>query len=361
MTLRKFLHGGIFIAVILAQAMPALARTRLENICTIYGQKEVRLTGIGLIVGLNGTGDGGDSKPAMRALGSALQRMNLPVVDARELKDSKNVAIVLIEATIPKTGMKTGQRIDCFVSSVMGAKSLRGGRLLATPLTSPEGNRQAVLGLASGAVSIEGNETTASGRIPSGVIIERDVASLFVDKERGHVVTLLLDAAHSTFHSASEVARVINSEFSFETGSNQIAQPKGAGHVDVTIPPTYRESPVEFIAQMLDIGIDNPHTEARVVVNPRTGTIVVTGEVEISPVVIAHKNLTLTVGGQPDPNEPKTNRFVTLPNQNPEQSSQQLQQLVDALNQLRVPASDVVEILRELHRSGKLHAAYEEH
>src|SRR5690606_16710045 len=109
------------------------------------------------------------------------------------------------------------------------------------------------------------------------------IVAPFIDKERGHVVTLLLDAAHSSFHAASEVARVLNAEFSFEAGTEQLARAIGPGVVEVILPQQYRESPVEFIAQVLEVGIDNPHTEARVVVNQKTGVVVVTGEVEISP------------------------------------------------------------------------------
>ncbi len=337
----------------------AFARVRLENICSVYGQKEIKLTGIGLIVGLNGTGDGGDNRPAMRALASALQRMNSPIVELKELKDSKNVAMVLVEATIPRTGLRTGQRIDCFVSSIMGAKSLRGGRLLVTPLTTPDANSQTVLGLASGPIYVESAESLATGRLPGGVVLERDVVSLFVDKTRGHTVTLLLDSSHSSFHSAREVARVVNAEFSFEAGSSQIAKATGPGVVEIRVPPTYQDAPVDFVAQVLEVGIDNPHTEARVVVNARTGTVVVTGEVEISPVVIAHKSLSVEVGGA-DGGDVPTGRFVPLSDQPARQSPQQLQQLVDALNQLKVPSSDIIEIIRELHHSGKLHASYEE-
>ena len=143
--------------------------------------------------------------------------------------------------------------------------------------------------------------------------------------------------------------------------SSLIARAVSPGQVEVRIPSTYHDSPVEFIAQVLEIGIDNPHTQARVVLNVRSGTVVVTGEVEISPVVISHKNLTVQVGGQQDQGEPQSNRFVPIPRPESQQSTQQLQQLVDALNQLRVPANDIVEIIRELHRSGKLHASYEEH
>ena len=254
----------------------AQARVRLENICTVYGQQEVHLTGLGLVVGLSGTGDGGKNLPTMRALAAALKLMNTPVLSTEELNNADNVAIVMVEATIPPTGLRRGQKIDCYVSSVMGAKSLRGGRLLVTPLETSNISDDTVVGLASGAVSIENATVSTTGVIKQGLVLEEDFISLFVDRERGHIVTLLLDEAHSSFHAASEVSRVIDSEFSFDAENQRLAHPVSPGVVEVTIPEQYHDSPVEFIAQVLEVGIDNPHTQARVIVNEKTQTIIVT-------------------------------------------------------------------------------------
>lgn len=336
----------------------AHARVRLDDICTIYGQREIKLTGIGLVVGLNGTGDGGDNLPAMRALASAMKLMNSPVLDAKELRKANNVAIVWIEATIPQHGARRGQLIDCYVSSFMGAKSLRGGRLLAAPLETVQIGDSTVKGVASGAIEIEDAEVPTSGKITSGVQLRDDFVRDFIDVKRGHVLTLLLNGPHSSFRTASEVARVVNSEFSFEAGNRQLATAVGPGVVEVRVPEQYHDSPVEFVAQVLEVGIDNPVAQAKVVVNNKTGVVIVTGEVEISPVVITHKNLVVEVGdaGAPPPPAP----FVSV-DQQERQGSQQLKQLVDALNQLKVEPKDVISIIRELHRSGRLHAAYEEH
>jgi flagellar P-ring protein precursor FlgI len=272
-------------SVALLRPREAMARVRLENICSIYGQKEVKLTGLGLVVGLNGTGDGGRSRPTMRVLSEALRHMHLPT-DSKELRDAKNVAVVLVEATIPKTGLRRGQKNDCHVSSVMGAKSLRSGRLLIAPLLTANVQDDTVVALASGPISIEDVASPTTGLIPGGAILETGFASPFVDKERGHIVTLLLDASHSSFHSSSEVARVINDDNKFDLEGREIARAIGPGVIDVMILEPYQDFPVKFVSQLLDVGIDNPHTQARIVVNPRTGSIVVTGEVEISPVII---------------------------------------------------------------------------
>lgn len=335
---------------------PAQARTKLESICTISGQNEIRLVGMGLVTGLKGTGDGGKFLPMINALGMAFRKLNNPATGATELKDTTNVALVLVEATVPANGIRRGQRIDCFVNSIGAAKSLRGGRLMVTPLGSEIIDDDRVMGLASGALLIEDQAVTTAGRIAGGMVVTEDVIHKFIQNNH---FTLLLDKDHATFRSASEVARAVNSDFSFESGTG-LARAISPGSVQVTIPDAYRGDEVKFIALVLEVGIDNPHTQARVVVNAKAGTVVVTGEVEISPVAISHKNLTLTVGTEDQaaqPAEPAPGvGFAPLMDQQTRQSPQKLNQLISALNQLKVPTTDVIDILKELHRAGKLHA-----
>ena len=335
---------------------PAWARTRLENICTVAGQNEQRLIGLGLVVGLKGTGDS-KNLPTVRAMAAALRLMFNPVENATELKDLNNVALVLIEATVPAQGTRKGQKLDCHVSAIGGSKSLRGGRLMNSPLSSQLIDDERVMGLASGALTIEDAQTPTSATITGGVIVMEDVINLFVEN---HEFKLLLDSSHSSFQAANEVARAVNTDVSFEALGQQLARAIGPGVVQVQIPLQYRENPVQFVAQVLDVGLDNPHTQARVVVNAKTGVVIVTGEVEISPVVISHKNLSVSIGGPEDaapPAEPAAGvGFVPVADQSGRQSPQKLNQLVTALNQLKVPTSDVIDIIKELHRTGKLHA-----
>ncbi|MCA9014857.1 MAG: flagellar basal body P-ring protein FlgI, partial [Planctomycetaceae bacterium] len=126
------------------------ARTRIENICTVYGMKEIKLAGMGLVVGLDGTGDGAKNLPTIRSLAAALKHLNNPVVDLKDLVSANNVALVMIEATIPASGIRKGQKLDCFVSSMLGAKSLRGGRLLVAPASTTEIGNEVLAGLCSG-------------------------------------------------------------------------------------------------------------------------------------------------------------------------------------------------------------------
>lgn len=361
LALSLFVNGGFLMS-------PVQARVRLENICGIYGQHEQKLIGLGLVIGLKGTGDGGKYMPTIKALGTVLGLMHNPVDFADQLKDGANVALVLVEATVPANGIQRGQKIDCFVNSIGAAKSLRGGRLMMSPLGGQavvDDADERVMGIASGAVYIEDQSTPTSGKIPSGVTIAADIVNLFIHDNE---FKLLLDSDHASFQSASEIARVVNADISFEANGRELAKAVGPGVVQVTVPEQYRNNPVQFVAQVLDVGIDNPHTQARVVVNAKSGTVIVTGEVEISPVVISHKNLSVSIGGAEDGGggdagggapaaEPQPGiGFVPVMDQPGRQSPQRLKQLVAALNELKVPTGDVIEIIKDLHRTGKLHA-----
>lgn len=337
----------------------AHARTRLENICRVYGQQERKLIGLGLVVGLNGTGDGGKSLPTMRALKATLERLNSPATIA-ELQQSKNVAVVNIEATVPATGLRAGQKVDCHVSSVFGAKSLYGGRLIYSVLTSELSKDARVEAIASGQIKIEDKNNELTGIISGGAILEQSqIPQLF--QHRSHrIVTLLLHESHASFHTASEVVRAVNNEFSFEAGGTELARAENAGVIHVRVPQQYQADPVRFLALLMDVGLENPHTQARVIVNTKTGVIVVTGEVEISPVLIAHQNLTVQIGDAPPGQGAEPPRFVPVYDRDPGAAPQKLDDLIRSLNQLRVPTADIIAILRDLNRSGKLHAVYQE-
>jgi flagellar P-ring protein FlgI len=330
----------------------APARTQLRNICTIYGQKETPIIGIGLVVGLSRTGDGGKNAAAMRALASTLRYLNNPVESAKELTDAANVAMVAISATIPKEGASNGQRLDCYVTSTLGAKSLKGGRLLISPIRMPNVNDLTVVGLASGPVVIEDPEVLTSGRVPNGIVLERDFRTQFIDMKHGNRVTLVIDAAHATFGVASHIVERINTEL-YPVLHVKPATALGPDRVEVAVPELYRDDPVGFIAWLLDIDVMTPQTEARVWINTKSKTVLIHGDVQISPVVISHKSLKVEVGGTPTDPAP----FAGLSSG---QEKQQLEDLLNGLSALKVSNEDVISIVRELYRSGNLHGVYEE-
>ncbi len=229
------------------------ARMPLESICSIYGQRTIKLTGLGLVVGLDGTGDGGKNRPAMQALAAALSSLNAPTSPDELSKLGDNTAMVLIEAEIPRGGLRSGQTIDCYVSSPFGAKDLTGGRLLVAPMqrVGPDPGRpgavlnrgKIAIGLASGALVVEGNDTLTSARIPGGIELLRDIVNEFIDHTRGApIVTLLLDNTHASFRASSEVARVINEEIKMEERGRIVARARDAGVVEVEVPESYRNA-----------------------------------------------------------------------------------------------------------------------
>jgi|HubBroStandDraft_2_1064218.scaffolds.fasta_scaffold16982_1 flagellar P-ring protein precursor FlgI len=341
------------VCVTLWAPRPAPARTQLRNICTIYGQKETPVIGLGLVVGLSHTGDGGKNAAAMRALASTLRYLNNPIESGKELTDAANVAMVAISATIPKEGASNGQRVDCYVTSTFGAKSLKGGRLLISPIRMPNVNDLTVVGLASGPIVIEDAEVLTSGRVPNGIVLERDFRTQFIDMKHGNKVTLVIDAPHATFGVASHIVERINTEL-YPVLHLKPASALGPDRIEVAVPDLYRDDPVGFIAWLLDIDVMTPQTEARVWVNTKSKTVLIHGDVQISPVVISHKNLKVEVAGSPSDPAP----FAPLGSG--QENQQQLDDLLKGLQALKVSNEDVIAIVRELYRSGNLHGVYEE-
>lgn len=362
-SLSRFVTIAI-IAMTTFMAADANARVRLENICRVHGEEDIHLVGIGLVTGLDGTGDGGDAAPTIRALAAAMKAMNAPVLDPRELKNADNVAIVNIEATIPRGGLQKGQKLDCYVSSSLGARSLRGGRLLLSALQTADVSDDRLIAIASGEVIVENPATKTTGRILRGVQLKVDMVSeqsylnrIISLKKGQQKISLLLDEAHSSVLTSSEIARVLNDEFSFLMEGKDLAKAISPSVIDVLIPEAYLSSQVEFVANVLQVWVDSPHTQAKVIVNTRTNTVIVTAEVEISPALVTHPGLEITVGA---PNLNPVSRFADLRDENTTQTTARLSQLIQAMKALQVPPEGIIEVLRELSKSGKLHAIYEE-
>jgi flagellar P-ring protein precursor FlgI len=345
------------LAAILVCCVPSAvhARTQVGNICTVYGQKETPVIGIGLVVGLNRTGDGSKSAAAMRALASTLRYLNNPVDSGKDLSDAMNVAMVAISATIPKEGASRGQRLDCYVTSAFGAKSLKGGRLLISPIRMPNVGDTTVVGLASGPIVIEDPDVLTSARVPGGIVLERDFRTSFVDRAHGNKVTLVLDPGHATFGVAWHIAEQINNDV-YPVLHTKPATALGPDRIEVLVPDLYRDDPVAFLAWLLKIDVMSPQTEARVSINTKSKTVVIHGDVQISPVVISHKNLKVEVVGTTGESAP----FAAINSQGQE-NPEQLNELLKGLQTLKVSNDDVISIVRELYHSGNLHAVYEEH
>jgi flagellar P-ring protein precursor FlgI len=343
------------VLLLFAAASARVQAVQVQDLVRIKGAESSKLVGMGLVIGLNGTGDGGKSLPTMRRLASMMSRLGDPTINPLELKDAKNVAVVYITAKLPASGVREGDEIDLQVAAP-GASSLAGGRLVITPMLGPLPNSP-VFAYAEGPILLEDPVNRAVGTVKRGATLTRDVLAQHVDD--GGRMTLVLSEANATWPMASTLATLINDLMAPD--GPPIAQAIDQKNVVVQIPLNDRRNPGPFITQILEVQIDPTlvRTEARVVINQKTGTIVMTENVQISPVVITHEGLTITTLQPPRPPTPEQpiteqNNFLAL---DPgKRSDARLADLVNAFNQLKVPPKDRIAILKEIHRSGKLHA-----
>lgn len=334
----------------------ALGQTYLRDICRVKGQEENTLQGIGLVVGLKGTGDA-DVAPTARALARMMELMAHPVGrDAageyalKELEDARNVALVLVTATVPSAGGRQGDRIDCTVSAI-SAKSLEGGHLIMSPLLGPRPGTERVYAFAQGQIHVEDPDQPATAKVHLGCRLEEDFFNVFVKDGK---ITLVLDSNHAGFQAAQDVADQINSMQAYfasaESTDNYIAKALDQVNVEVTLPKPYLEDPVLFVSQILNQRISHLQTEARVVANRKTGSIIIGGGVTIGPVVVTHKNnIVVEAGGAA-----AADRFIPL-SSGGELETAKLKDLVDALNAVKAAPDDIIDILEGLEQNGKLY------
>ncbi|HWB07707.1 MAG TPA: flagellar basal body P-ring protein FlgI [Pirellulales bacterium] len=341
----------------------AQAQIRLKNICRVKGQEENTLHGMGLVVGLRGSGDGGGFLPAMRSLAMAMELMGSQIGKggAAELKDARNVALVSVTATVPAAGARQGDEVDCIVSSIGAAKSLEGGRLFITAMMGPQAEGNRIYAFSEGSLNIEDTKFPTTARIHRGCRLEEDFLNVFVKNNK---ITLILDEHHADFEVAQEVAELIN-RYWYSTTQRDAAPGRAPGklvslqsrpvakalnqlYVEVEIPPAYQKEPVDFVSQVMGLTIAEPQTTARVVINEKKGTIVIGADVEIGSIVVAHKNIVVETGD----NLP-AERFVGI---DPgELQTAKLKALVAALNAVKVPTTDMIQIIKDIEHNGKLH------
>lgn len=329
-------------------APDACGWTALRNICRVKGQEENVLRGLGLVIGLNGTGAAGDAA-TMRALAAAMEIMGSPVpqpllssTDRNELEKIKNVSLVMVTAYVPATGARRGDKLDCHVMGING-KSLAGGRLAFAALQGPNTKDKRVYALCEGEIRLDHVSQPLVGRVHEGCQMEEDVFTPFIHDNR---ITLVLEKNHANFYTASEVGESIRARFWPEEES--AVRVLNAANIVVDVPSEYRTNPVGFIADVLDVQVYFPEPEARVVINGRTGSIVISGDVTIGDVVVSHKDIVVEAARQAGSN---SYRKVDVDNSD----DTKLNALVTALDSLKVPNEDVIEIIKGIERNGKLH------
>jgi flagellar P-ring protein precursor FlgI len=344
---------ALILTVIAITASSAQA-VQIGDLVRIKGSEQSKLVGMGLVVGLKGTGDGGNFRPAMEPLANVVRHFIDGTTVAAELKDAKNVALVALEATTPTTGVREGDLVDVHVSAIGTAKSLRGGRLLMMPMTGPLPDSP-VFAYASGRVAVEDEEVPTVGVIRQGAQIRRDIRAKFIENGR---MTLVLNAPNATFQVADTIASTIN-DLMLE--GPRIARAVDQKNVVINLPPAELRNPAPFISEILSTVLDPAfiQTGARVRINEKTGTIVMSGDVQISPVSISHGGLTISMI-TPRPKataqapQIEESNFIGI---DPEQrGGEKLSSLIAAFNQLKVPVKDRIAIIKEIYSMGKLHA-----
>lgn len=311
---------------------------RLKDIASIRGVRENQLIGYGLVVGLKGTGDSA-SEFTSKSFARLIEKMGVQL----ENKDlaSKNVAAVIITATLPAFA-KAGNPVDVSVSSIGDATSLVGGTLLQAPLRAANDE---VFAVAQGSLSVLGDGKdvhTTAGRIPNGGMIERDIQADFATRKM-YRMTL----HNPDFTTAARTVLTLNREL-----GGQYAAAKDAGTIDIVTPFSYENRGVELMATIEAIEI-NPDQKARVVINEKTGTIVIGEKVKISKVGLSHGNLTLKVADGKKSKDGADDKVTVL------DVGANVGDLVQALNKLGVSPKDLISILQSVKAAGALHGELE--
>ncbi len=369
---------ALFAALLVLSALSAFAspldrRVMIRDITQIQGVRDNQLVGYGLVVGLNRTGDTQQTFFTVQTLANSMQRMGVQI--APSVVVVKNVAAVFVTATLPAFA-RPGMKIDVTVSSVGDAKSIQGGVLLMTALRAPNGE---VYAEAQGPLVIGGyNEGTAGnskqvnhltvGRIAEGGVIERDAA---VDLSRFKTVSLLL--MNSDFTAARDIADVINKDF-----GKPIATALDSRRIDVDVAGSGAPSVPILISRVQNLSISF-HQPAKVVVNERTGTIVMGGDVRLSPVSVIHGSLTIDVetthvivqppptfnGKTEMPSKPEViDETKTTVSDRPAQSIQlqegaNVDELIKGLHAIGATSHDIISILQAIKAAGGLQADLE--
>jgi flagellar P-ring protein precursor FlgI len=353
----------VFIGLLAFQGQAA----RIKDMADIKGVRPNQLVGYGLVVGLAGSGDGKKSKFTLQSMASMLEKMGI-TVKPEEIR-TDNVAAVMVTAMLPPFA-RAGSRIDGLVSSIGDAETLQGGTLLLTPLKGVDGR---VYGVAQGPVSTGGFTASGAGaavqknfptvgRVAGGVLVEREIEYNFNGKR-----AIELALHNPDFTTASRMVSVINEAF-----PQPLAQTPDAGTIAILVPDEFLGKIVDLVTKVENLEV-KPDVVAKVVINERTGTVVMGENVRISTIAIAHGSLSIEIKESADVSQPLPfgeGRTVVTPNTNigvQEEAGQlyvvesgvSIGDVVRALNALGVTPRDLIAILQAIKAAGAMPAALE--
>ncbi|WP_082190386.1 flagellar basal body P-ring protein FlgI [Frateuria defendens] len=359
--------ASLLLALLAATAPAPAHADKIRDLAQVAGVRSNQLIGYGLVVGLDGSGDQTTQAPfTTQSLENMLQQFGITVpANARPML--KNAAAVTVTAELPPFA-KPGQPIDVTVASIGNAKSIRGGELLMTPLRGADGNVYAMAqgSVVVGGVSAQGRSgssvqvnISASGRVPNGATVERSVASAF-----GGGGDIVLNLNTPDFTTAARVARAVNQAYGAGT-----AQAIDGGSVAVRGPRDPSQK-VAWLGAIQDLDVTPGDAPARVVVNSRTGTVVIGSDVRVSAAAVAHGAIQVTISEQPLVSQPapfSRGQTAVVPSSDVQVSENgahmfkfgpgvSLDAIVRAVNQVGAAPSDLISILQALKQAGALHA-----
>lgn len=363
------------IAIISLLILPAFwgedsaSAARIKDLAAVKGIRSNQLTGYGLIVGLDGTGDKSGTRFTQRSLVNMLKRMGIDVNPA--MVRVKNVAAVIVTAKMPPFA-RIGNRIDVLVSSIGDAQSLVGGTLLLSRLKGADGK---VYALAQGPISVggfgakgaSGSSVTKNhllaGRISDGATVEREIPIAFSEKK-----SLTLTLFNPDFTTVVRMSESINNAV-----GERASRPVDSGTLQLTVPESYHDRVPEFLAKLESLHVE-PDSVARIVVNERTGTVVIGEKVRISAVAVAHGNLSISIKESLNVSQPlpfsRGGKTVVTPESDVEieepkeklmivEAGASIGELVRALNAIGVTPRDLISIFQSIKAAGALQAELE--
>ncbi|ABA88402.1 flagellar P-ring protein FlgI [Syntrophotalea carbinolica DSM 2380] len=352
------------LTLMLCTAAGPAGATRIKDIARLQGVRSNQLVGYGLVVGLNGSGDSDSTAFTVRSLVNMMERLGV-TVDVNDVKVD-NVAAVIVTAELPAFS-KTGSTIDVLVSSIGDADSLVGGSLLMTPLKGADGKIYAVAQgpLAVGALAFGGKAATVQknhptvGRIPGGALVEREVPFRLTPGAELHY-----QLTNPDFTTVTRMAQAINKHF-----QKTLARAEDSGSLKITIPEDQQNEPIHFIADLESLNI-RPDSMARIVVNEKTGTIVMGEDVRIATVAVSHGNLNLIISENDQVSQPlpfSEGETVVVPDTSMEVSEDNgnlvvmemgvsIGDVARALNAIGATPRDLIAIFQAIKAAGALHA-----
>lgn len=353
------------VLIVILGATPTQAASRIKELASLEGVRDNQLMGYGIVVGLNGTGDKRQTVFSAQALTNLLKRMGVTVNPSAI--QVRNMAAVMVTATLPPFA-QPGTRIDITAAAIGDASNLQGGLLLLTPLQGPDGQVYAAAQgplITGGFVAGRGgNAQTLNhptvGTIPGGAIIEHSPPTVAPSQ------SLRLQLRQADFSTAARIAEVLNKRFP------EAAQAESSGSVTVQIPPSFSKRPVEFVAEIENLSVESDRRQ-KVVVNERTGTIVLGKEVQISPVAILQGALSVEVRttfdvSQPNPFAGGETQVVPKVDVAAKESKAQnvvlnqgatVEDLVRALQAIGSTSRDIIAVLQNMRAAGALNAEIE--